>query len=269
MPVKGGSGWSDRQESPPNNRSGVAVISETAPSATGPATESPTGLAAAPAGPSVDDARLARVTRQAGARASAVGPLLPPRAQAAGTLRRLHETALLQFAERGFHAVSVRDLTGALGMQPSSLYAHLPSKQHLLGELIRMGHEEHRDQLRLALLEAGNQPHEQLAAVTRAHVRVHATYPLLTRLCNRELGSLLDEHKSVVLAIRLDTNRLFLDVVERGQRLGAFCAVDPMLAVAAIGAMGIRVAEWWSPDAGVSVEEVEQTYAEFARKLLT
>ena len=63
---------------------------------------------------------------------------------------------------------------------------------------------------------------EQLTALTRAHVRIHATYPLLTRLCNRELGSLLDEDKSVVLAIRLDANRLFLDVVERGQRLGAF-----------------------------------------------
>jgi AcrR family transcriptional regulator len=229
--------------------------------------------AAAVASPAADhdtvDGRLARVTQQAGASAKHVGSLLPPRAQAEGTLRRLHETALLQFAERGFHAVSVRDLTRALGMQPSSLYAHLPSKQHLLGDLIRLGHEEHRDQLRLALLEAGNDPFEQIAALTRAHVRIHATYPLLTRLCNRELGSLLDEHKTVVLAIRLDANRMFIDVVERGQRLGAFAAMDPMLAVAAIGAMGIRVAEWWHPDVGVSVDEVEETYATFARKLLT
>ena len=232
--------------------------------------DSATGLAASgPATTSADSDRLLRVTQQAGAPAAAIGTLLPPRAQAEGTLRRLHETALLQFAERGFHAVSVRDLTGSLGMQPSSLYAHLPSKQHLLGELIRMGHEEHRDRLRLALLEAGNDPVEQISALTRAHVRIHATYPLLTRLCNRELGSLLDEDKSAVLAIRLDSNRLFLDVVERGQRLGAFCAVDPMLAVAAIGAMGIRVAEWWRPDVDVTVEEVEQTYATFAVKLLT
>ena len=215
------------------------------------------------------DRRLARVTEQAGASATHVGSLLPPRAQAEGTLRRLHETALLQFAERGFHAVSVRDLTGALGMQPSSLYAHLPSKQHLLGDLLRLGHEEHRDTMRLALLEAGNDPFEQITALTRAHVRIHATYPLLTRLCNRELGSLLEEHKAVVLAIRLDANRMFIDVVERGQRLGAFAAMDPMLAVAAIGAMGIRVAEWWHPDVGVSIVEVEETYASFARKLLT
>src|SRR5438067_10364750 len=228
--------------------------------------DSATGLAASA---SADDDRLLRVTQQAGAPAADIGALLPPRAQAEGTLRRLHETALLQFADRGFHAVSVRDLTRSLGMQPSSLYAHLPSKQHLLGELIRIGHEEHRDQLRLALLEAGNDPFDQLSALTRAHVRVHATYPLLTRLCNREIGALRESDKAEVLAIRFEANRLLLDVVERGQQLGAFTAGDPMLAVAAIGAMGIRVAEWWHPEVGVTSEEVAETYAGFAIKLLT
>lgn len=218
-----------------------------------------------------DYVRLARATQQAGAPATGLthASLLPPRAQAAGTLRRIHETALLQFAERGFHAVSVRDLTGALGLQPSSLYAHVTSKQDLLRDLIRLGHEEHRDQLRLALLEVGSDPTEQIAAVTRAHVRVHATYPLLTRLCNREIGALRETDKAEVLAIRFEANRMLLDVVERGQQLGVFTAGDPMLAVAAIGAMGIRVAEWWHPDVGVTSEEVADTYAAFAVKLLT
>jgi len=218
--------------------------------------------------PGIDYARLARVTEQASAHAADIGAKLPPRAQAEGTLRRLHETALLQFGERGFHAVSVRDLTGALGLQPSALYAHLPSKQHLLADLIRIGHEEHRDQLRLALLECGNDPFDQVDALTRAHVRLHATYPLLTRLCNRELGALRDEHKTEVLAIRFEANRLFLDVIERGQRLGSFASNDPMLVVAAIGAMGIRVAEWWRSDIGIDVDDVAETYADFARKLV-
>jgi AcrR family transcriptional regulator len=216
----------------------------------------------------LDNSRLARATAQAGARAAELGPSLPPRAIAQGTRRRLYETALLLFAERGFHAVSVRDLTSALGMQPSALYAHLASKQHLLGELIRLGHEEHRDVLRLALLESGAEPLEQLGHLTRAHVRLHATYPLLTRLCNRELGSLRDDDKTEVLAVRLDANRFFLDVVERGQRLGVFAPTDPMLVVAAIGGMGIRVAEWWRPDLGISVDDVADTYAGFARKLV-
>jgi AcrR family transcriptional regulator len=225
---------------------------------------------AATTGPAtVDSGRLARATAQAGARAAELDPTLPPGVEAQGARRRLYEAALSLFAERGFHAVSVRDLTNALGMQPSAIYAHVTSKQHLLAELIRMGHEEHRNILRLALLEAGAEPLEQLGCLTRAHVQVHATYPLLTRLCNRELGSLPDEDKAEVLAIRLDANRLFLDVVERGQRLGVFTPVDPMLIVAAIGAMGIRVAEWWRPDLGISADELADTYATFAQKLVS
>jgi AcrR family transcriptional regulator len=213
--------------------------------------------------------RLTRVTERAGAPAPAAEMgLLPARSQAVGTRRRLYEVALLQFAERGFHAVSVRDLTRELGLQASSLYAHVASKQDLLADLIRLGHEEHRDQLRLSLLEAGSEPAEQIAALTRSHVRVHATYPLLTRVCNRELGSLREDQRREVLAIRLDSERLFLDVIERGQRLGAFHAADAMLAVAAIGAMGMRVAEWWHPDLGISVEALAGTYADFAIKLL-
>lgn len=214
--------------------------------------------------------RLARVTERAGAPLGAeAGPLLPPRVQAAGTLRRLYEVALTEFGARGFHAVSVRDLTRALGLQASSLYAHVASKQQLLADLIKLGHEEHRDQLRLSLLEVGSDPAEQVAALTRAHVRVHATYPLLTRVCNRELGSVRDDQREEVLSIRLDSERLFLDVIERGQRLGSFRAPDAMLAVAAIGAMGMRVAEWWHPDVGVTVDDLADTYAGFAVKLLS
>jgi AcrR family transcriptional regulator len=215
-----------------------------------------------------DRERLARATEQAARRAPAGPSVLPARLASDGTLGRLYETALVLFAEHGFHAVSVRDITKAVGMRPSSLYAHVESKQHLLAGLLRAGHEEHRDQLRLELLDTGSEPGEQLAAVTRAHVRVHATYPLLTRVCNRELGALLEEHRQEILTVRVDANQIFLDVIERGQRLGTFSPVDPMLAVAAIGAMGIRVAEWWRPDLGLSVEELEQTYVSFALKLL-
>jgi AcrR family transcriptional regulator len=214
-------------------------------------------------------ARLAKVTRRAGAAAPAAGPLIPPRAPLGDATRRFYESALRLFGERGFHAVSVREVTSALGLQASSLYAHAASKQQLLADLIRIGHEEHRDQLRLSLLEVGTDPADQISALTRAHVRVHATYPLLTRVCNRELGAVPDDQRERILAIRLESERLFLDVIERGMRLGAFATRDPMLAVAAIGAMGMRVAEWWSPDLEMSIDHVADTYAGFAVKLLT
>lgn len=213
--------------------------------------------------------RLTRVTLQAGAAVDARGARLPDRVQVTGTLRRLYETALVLFGQRGFHAVSVRDLTRALGVQASTLYSHVPSKGRLLADLVRVGHEEHRDQLRWALLEVGAEPAEQVRALVRAHVLVHATYPLLTRVCNRDLAALPPEDAPAILAIRLDAEQIFVDVIERGQRLGDFRLSDPVLAVAALGAMGIRVAEWWSPGLELDPNEIADTYAEFAVRMLT
>ena len=212
--------------------------------------------------------RLAKVTAQAALHAPGAGPLLPDRLRADGTLRRLYEVSLELFADRGYHAVSVRDVTSVVGVGPSALYAHVPGKAHLLAGLLRIGHEEHRDRLRAALLDAGADPSDQIAALVGAHVGVHLDFPLLTRVCNRELGALPDDLRSDILAVRTDANTMFVQVIERGQRLGAFGLYDPVLAVAAIGAMGIRVAEWWRPDLGIDPADVEVTYVDFARKLL-
>ena len=217
-----------------------------------------------------DPQRLTLITRQAGsARATdRSGPLLPPRAQLTGTARRLQEAALVLFGQRGYDAVSVRDIAAEIGVKASSLYAHVPSKQRILVDLVRLGHEEHRDALRAALLEAGSGPEEQLAALTRAHVLVHTAYPLLTRVCNRELGSVEEAYRTEILAVRVDSERLLFDVIERGQRLGTFGPVDAVLSVAAIGAMGIRVADWWQADLGVSAQELADTYADFALRIV-
>jgi AcrR family transcriptional regulator len=194
---------------------------------------------------------------------------LPPRATAGGTLRRIQTEALRQFAARGYHAVSVRDLAAGVGIHASSIYSHVPSKAGLLADLLRMGHVEHRDQLRQALLGCGSDPADQVAALTRAHVRMHAEYPLLARVANRELGTLDGPARDEIAAVRLDSERLILDVINRGRRLGAFGApVDPLIAVAAIGAMGIRVAEWWSPALGITVDDLADQYATLARNML-
>ena len=88
--------------------------------------------------------RFTTVTKRAGLVAGLAGVdsgALPSRCHADGTLRRLKETALVAFADRGFHAVSVRDLARAMGLQASSLDTHVTSKQQLLAELVRIGHE--------------------------------------------------------------------------------------------------------------------------------
>lgn len=202
-------------------------------------------------------------------RTAAKGALLPPRATSNGTLRRLQEAALIGFCERGYHGLSTRDLATATGVRASSVYAHVNAKEDLLNQLVTMGHQEHNELLRKALIGSGPEPKDQMKALVKAHVVMHATYPLLARVCNKELHALAPENAERVMRIRLDSEQMFLDVVRRGIETGSFHTPDPWLAVAAIAAMGLRVAEWFEPDGPRSVEEVADTYSEFALKLIS
>lgn len=47
------------------------------------------------------------------------------------------EMALAQFAERGFHAVSVKELAEAAGISLGSLYTYFDTKEQLVNELFR------------------------------------------------------------------------------------------------------------------------------------
>lgn len=194
--------------------------------------------------------------------------LLPERATSDGTHRRLLEEALVRFGQRGYHGVSVREIARGAGVQASSLYAHLESKEELLLELMMLGHEEHHELLRRVLLEAGSDPAEQVAELVAAHVVFHATYPLLARICNRELAALGEANREQVLAVRNQSEQIFVDVIERGVRLDVFDVPDSWLATAAIGAMGIRVAEWWTDELPFAVGDVVEAYRVFTLRLL-
>lgn len=213
--------------------------------------------------------------------AAAEVELLPLAATVVGTRRKLLETALLLFAERGFHGVSVRDITAVVGVKASALYAHWSSKEQLLDELVHLGHLLHRDALRDAVDGGSLSPTDQLRALVEAHVRNHATYPMLARVCANDVHALSSESLSEILAMRLEVISLFMNSIEAGMRSGEFDSGDPFLLTAAITAMGMRVAYWYggniaglefsavlgsdmSPGRLYTVDQIATTYADLA-----
>jgi AcrR family transcriptional regulator len=117
-------------------------------------------------------------------------PALPPRLAAGGTRGRILLAGLGLFAEHGFHGTSIRDIAAGAAVQSASLYAHFPSKEAILAELVLVGHEEHHTRLVTALLDSGTDPRDRLAALVRAHVQAHTDYPMLATVANNEMHAL-------------------------------------------------------------------------------
>jgi len=173
--------------------------------------------------------------------------LLPQHLESTGARGRLLAAAVDLFSTRGYHGVSVRDITSQMGVQPSSLYAQFASKAELFAELVYLANQEIRDRLRSELLSSGPQAELQLHALVRNYVEFHTAYPLLATLAHNDLyvlsGSALDR----VATSRRESVELMRSVIVRGNELGVFDCADPWVATASIAAMGIRVATWYLP----------------------
>lgn len=200
-------------------------------------------------------------------RLQATAPDLPRAAARTGAAGRLLSAALSLFARRGFHGSSIRDIATEAGLTSASLYGHFQSKEHLLAELVRIGHEEHHVHLRRAMLETTGDPAAQLRAVVAAHVRFHAEYPVLATVTNNELHALPAALAAPSLALRAQSEHLLRDIIDRGAELGVFDPPHPWMTMAAIGGMGIRVAAWYHDDSEWSIDDVATTYAELAIRM--
>jgi AcrR family transcriptional regulator len=201
-------------------------------------------------------------------RLAATDAILPPGVTPKGTSGLILNAALRLFAEHGYGATSIRDIVAEAGIQPASLYSHYPSKEHLLAEIARIGNEELHQRLRAALLECPPDPREQLVALVSTHARLHANYAVLAVVINSELHALSAQNAAPALALRRESEKILAELVERGLRMGVFNVANPQLARLAITAMGVRVANWYSPELGLSPEAVGAQFAEFALRIL-
>ena len=195
-------------------------------------------------------------------------PVLPPSGPRSPASERLLLVALSLFASQGFHGTSVRDLARELGIQPASVYSHVPSKEHLLAQLVELGHRTHATHVEQAVAEAGGDAAARLAAFMRAHVSVHARWSMLAVVSNNELASLPTALAQPSLLLRQRTSRLLRGIVEQGRDDGTFDVPDVLLVVAALAAIGMRVAAWYDGDTEHDVEQVAEVYAVLGLRLV-
>jgi TetR/AcrR family transcriptional regulator, cholesterol catabolism regulator len=82
----------------------------------------------------------------------------------------LLDAAASQFAERGYHATSMRDLAAATAMTAGAIYFHVPSKQALLLAVYEEGVQRLLDRVEAAAL-GEREPWARLEKAVAAHLQ--------------------------------------------------------------------------------------------------
>ncbi len=182
------------------------------------------------------------------------------------TAVRIMLAAADAFAEHGFPATTTRDIASRAGLSPAGVYVHFASKEVLLFEISRRGHARARDLLVEASRDADS-PTEALRAIIGGFSRWHAEHHQLGRIVQFEFRHLSAEHRTEVIELRKDIDRVVADVLRDGVAAGELDVEDVPATALALLSMAIDVARWYVPGGRRTPEAIERSYGDLAVRL--
>jgi len=168
------------------------------------------------------------------------------------------------FATRGYHGTSMRDLGKELGLEPSSLYAHVDTKQELLVEVVDRGAGFFQAAADKALTTAGTAS-DRLRALIGGHVTVVLDHRDEVRTFLNEAASLDPSRHQQVIATRNRYEDAFRTVLKDGAADGSFDEhLDPVTASIFILSILNAVERWYRDEGPMSRTELTDRIYRFA-----
>jgi AcrR family transcriptional regulator len=151
------------------------------------------------------------------------------------------DTAEALFAEKGFHAASMRDIARAAGVSVAGLYYYLPSKQTALYLVC----DRIFDRLEAAArdMPSSGDPARRLKTFVRDHLRHMIEKPHAYRVLLHDMNALEGDFREKLRARRRHYFSLASDLVDRLETKNAL--VSPRLAAAALFGMLNWAPTWY------------------------
>jgi len=162
------------------------------------------------------------------------------------------------FAEQGFEATSVRDISRAAGVSLSGLYYYFESKQHLL-YLIQSATFTFVLESLKARLTGITEPAERLRLLVLNHIEYFLTHPNEMKVLSHEEDALVDPYREKVQAIKRRYYAMAREIFEALTAEGLAPGVNPRIAVLSLFGMMNWPYKWHKP--GVDPDAQELTAA--------
>jgi AcrR family transcriptional regulator len=182
--------------------------------------------------------------------------------------RRMMEAAVDAFAERGYHATTTRDIATRVGLSPAALYVHFPSKQALLTQISRLGHEAAVELVDTSMIGIDD-PMGRLQAVIHAFAAWHAEHHLVARVVQAELSALADDDRRAVIALRQQIERQVQRQLEAGVASGQMEVNDTRAVARALLSLSVDVSRWYDPKSNETPEGIGLLYADLATRMVS
>jgi AcrR family transcriptional regulator len=184
------------------------------------------------------------------------------------TKRRIEDAALHLFATRGFEATGIRDIADEAGISTAALYHYMGSKDELLIDFMVVSMTQLTRVAQEALAGAEG-PAGELACLVGVHVGFHALDSQRSLVSDDELRALSEEAYARVIRLRDDYERLWADVLERGQGSGVFRLTNARITRLALLEMCNGVARWFSDKGPLTTAELADAFTDLALAMVS
>ncbi|MCE2788941.1 MAG: TetR/AcrR family transcriptional regulator [Saprospiraceae bacterium] len=129
------------------------------------------------------------------------------------------------FTEKGYSATSMRHLAGSVGLEVSSIYSHIKSKEDLLTEICMTCAHRFLSGMR-EILQAEEKPVVQLQLILRLHIDMAYDYPESVTVFNKEWRHLPENVLHLFVDQRKQYEFSFKQILEQGRESGVFLFKD-------------------------------------------
>jgi AcrR family transcriptional regulator len=182
----------------------------------------------------------------------------------ARTAAAIRRAALDLIYRQGFAAMNLRDLAAEVGIQPSSLYNHITSKQSLLADIMQDHMETLLAATDAATAAAGPAPMDRLRGFVGHHVLYHMEKPREVYIANFELRALEPAAYVRIVALRRGYEARLMGLLKEGVSQGALTVADIPVTAFAILAMLTGICTWYRPAGRLDKDALVALHTELA-----
>ena len=183
------------------------------------------------------------------------------------TKPKISEIALNLFAERGYAAVSMRQIASKVGLQVGALYNYFPDKQTILSELL-INHMENL----LKTWDKQKLPKKSdklLEFFVDFHIEFHLNRPEEVFIAYMELRNLNPDNFQKIEKLRNKYELILSKILSDGVNKNLFTCEETKIASLAIIGMLKEVNTWYKKDGRISVPEIKNIYQQIVLKAVT
>jgi len=172
------------------------------------------------------------------------------------TKKKIFEEAALLFQEKGYLAASMRDLAQRSGLQVSSLYSHIGSKEELLQKICFDSARAYLEGMK-AVEESSATPSEKVKQLISLHIQLATSDQTSVTIFSDEWRHLSEPYLQEFLGIRKDYETRFSRILQQGIDAGELVEMNVTVCLFTILTSLRWLHRWYPEKRGISVKSLE------------